>query len=166
MIDVRKSPELQAAILGMRRLRTDLRPELYKAQRQELGDAWLPALQRRTGTNLERRIIMAGARTKVSTDTFSVLAATSRRELSNGLVPSIHWPGAEFGARNRRATYDRTSVRGRVHKVTRTLNRQFRGRMADGQIAFDAASEIGTQLVRLWVVTAVDFIRDAAGAEG
>lgn len=165
MLDVRRSPELQAAILGMRRLRSDVRKEIYAESRQKLGGLWLPALQKRIKSPLEQRVILAGARVKVGTDGFTVLAATSRRKLSNGLVPAEDWPGAEFGARNRVATYNRRSTLGKVHSVTRTVNRQFGGRQRTGQIAFDAASELGTQLVALWVVAIVTKTRDAALAE-
>lgn len=165
MIDVRKSPELQAAILGMRRAATDLRRDIYAESRSQLGGAWLPALQARAETKLEQRLILKGARVKVGTDGFNVMAAQSTKALRNGLVPAADWPGGEFGARTRMATYQRRSPLGRMHSVTRRVNRQFRARVKNGRIAFDAASEIGTKLVAVWVTVIVTKVREWAGAE-
>lgn len=165
MLDVRKSPELQAAILTMRRLDSELRRDIYEGSRAEIGGAWLPALQQRAGTALERRIILKGARVRVGTDGFSLLAATSKKALRNGLVPADDWAGAEFGARPRVLTYKRRSTLGNIHSVTRRINTQFRPRVKDGRVAFDAASELGTRLVAAWVRIIVDKVRAAAQAE-
>jgi hypothetical protein len=164
MIDVRESPELQAAIIGLRRMRSDLRPALYKEARAQVGGLWLPALRARATTLLEQKVMLAGARVKTSSTGFSVLAANSNKKLRGGLIPSINtnWAGAEFGAKNKTVTYRRRSVLGRMHSVTRTVGAQWRSRVKDGRIAFDAASEIGTKLVAVWVVTVVTQIRDAA----
>jgi hypothetical protein len=166
MLDVRRSEELQAAILAMRRMRSELRREVYSASRAQLGSAWLPALRQRTGTRLEAAVLLRGAGIKANASGFQVRAATSTRALPGGLVPAHDWPGAEFGARPRRGTYPRRSILGNSHTVTRTLNRQFRPRAQHGRIAFDAASEIGTRLVAVWVTTIVDVTRQAARAEG
>lgn len=165
MIDARKSPEIQAAILGLRRLRSDLRPALYKEARAQVGGLWVPALEQRVGTKLEARVILANARVKTSTTGFSVLAANSRRALSGGLVPADDWQGAEFGATPRLRTYQRRSPSGAPVTVRRFTGSQWRSRSRNGRIAFDAASEIGTRLVAVWVVVVVTSIRDAALAE-
>jgi hypothetical protein len=165
MLDVRKSPEVQAAILTMRRLDSELRRDIYAESRSQLGGAWLPALQARAERPLEQRIILKGAHVKVGTDGFTLLAATSRKALRNGLVPADSWPGGEFGARTRRLTYERRSTLGKVTQVTRMINRQFRPRVPDGRIAYDAASQIGTKLVGVWVRLIVDKVRTAARAE-
>jgi hypothetical protein len=163
-IDVRESPELQAAIIALRRMRSDLRPALYKEARVQVGGLWLPALRSRASTLLEQRVMLPGARVKTSATGFSVLAANSNKKLRGGLVPSINsnWAGAEFGAKEKPRTYQRRSVLGRTHSVTRTVGSQWRSRVKDGRIAFDAASEIGTKLVAVWVVVVVTQIRDAA----
>lgn len=165
MIDARKSPELQAALLAVKRAGPELRKDIYSDARAELGAAWLPALQQRAQTSLERRVLLKGARVRVGTDGFRVMAATSNKLLSGGLMPSVDWPGAEFGARTFKGSYQRRSPGGKIHQVQRTLNRQFRGRSRDGRIAFDAASEIGTKLVASFVTTIVRVIRRAAQAE-
>ena len=157
-IDVRDSRELQATLLALKRADRDLRKTLYGNARKELSNAWLPALKRRTRTNLESQIMLKGTATKVGLDGFRMRAATSKRKFSNGLIPAFDWPGAEFGARNRRGKYTRRGA-----PVERMLNRQFRNRQKDGQIAFDAASEIGTKLVASFVKSIVHTFRAVVG---
>lgn len=167
MLSVEDSRQLQAAILATKAAGRDLRREIYKEARQELGNDWLPALRRRAASRLDRAVMLRGARATVGTDGFRVLAATSRRAFRpGGMVPADDWPGVEFGARNARVRYRRRNRRqGGTHSVTRTVNRQFRGRTKNGRIAFDAASEIGTRLVAVWVASIVRIYRRAAGEE-
>lgn len=163
MLSVKDSRELQAAILATRAAGKDLRRALYADARSELGNAWLPALQRRTASRMDRAVMLRGARVQVGGDGFRVMAATSRRAIKpGGLVPADDWAGVEFGARTARARYNRRSRNGGTHTVTRTVNRQFRGRVKQGRIAFDAASELGTRLVAVWVSSIVSTYRRAA----
>lgn len=165
LIDVRRSPELQAAILAMRRVGPDLRKAVFAASRREVNALWLPALQRRAGRSMDRAIIVKGARAAVRVDGFQLMAATSRRPLRGGLVPTEQWAGAEFGARTRRATFEQTSPRGKRYSVTKMVNRQFRGRQRDGQIAYDAASEVGTKTVAAWVTAIVQTLVNESQGE-
>lgn len=141
----------------------DLRKNLYADARQQLGDAWLPALRKRAKTKTETAVIVKGARVKVSTEGFSVTAATSTRALRGGLRPVEHWHAWEFGGRRRKATIRTRSPKGKPYTVTKTINRQLPGRVKDGRIAFDAASEIGTRLVASFVVSVVGTYRRLFG---
>lgn len=163
MLDVQKSPELQAAIFALKSVRADVRRDINKEARSKLGGLWVPALQRRAATSLEQRIILPGAKARAGGEGFSMVAASSSRKLRGGLVPAQDYAGAEFGATPKTATFQRRSRRGRVHQVTATVNRQFRGRSKNGRIAFDAASELGTKLVASWVVALVTILKKAAG---
>lgn len=165
MLDVRKSPELQAAILGMKRANKEIRLEIYKRARTELGGEWVPALQSRASSLAEQRVLVKGARTKVSTEGFSMVAATSNKQLSGGLVPSRDYAGFEWGARTRRETFSQRSPKGRRYEVTKMINRQFHGRQKEGQIVMESASKLGTRLVALWVKTIVETYRDAMNGE-
>lgn len=164
MLDVRQSRELQAAILAMKAADRDLRLDIYKASRSELSSLWVPALQRRAATRMQEAVLVKGARIRVSTDGFSLLAATSRRALKGGLVPADEWAGSEFGARTRRAQIATHSRSGTPYTVEKMINRQFMARVREGRVAFDAASELGTIAVRVWVRTIVD--RYVAASEG
>lgn len=156
MLDVRQSRELQAAILAMKAADRDLRLSIYKATRQELTPLWVPALNRRAATRMQQAVIVKGARIRVSTDGFSLMAATSRRALPGGLVPADEWAGSEFGARSRRAQIATHSRNGTPYTVEKMINRQYLARVNAGRVAFDAASELGTTAVRVWVRTIVD----------
>lgn len=167
MIDVRRSPELRAAIYACKRVDSDMRKAIYQATRESVNPLWTPALARRARTRLQQVVIVKGARVAVRTDGFSLMAATSRRPLRNGLIPADrpNWPAAEFGARNRRAEVQTHSRLGKPYTVSKVLNRQFPGRTKDGQVAFDAASEVGTKTVRAWVLAVVQTIVNATGGK-
>jgi hypothetical protein len=165
VIDVRRSPELQAAILACKRVDGDLRKAIYAASRQSVNALWVPALGRRARTLRAQRVIVKGARAAIRTDGFTLHAATSRRALSGGLVPATEWQGDEFGARTRKATFTQRSRLGKSYRVSKTVNRQFPGRTKDGRIAFDAASEVGTKTVAAWVQAVVTTIVNATGGE-
>ena len=165
MIDARRSPELQAAILACKRVDADLRKAIYAATRQSVNALWLPALGRRASSHMAQRVIVKGARAKVNTEGFSLMAATSRRNLSGGLTPAFQWQGVEFGANEKRKTYEQRSRLGRTYQVSKTVNRQFPARQPAGRVAFDAASEVGTKTVVAWVQAVVTTIVTATGGE-
>jgi hypothetical protein len=156
MIDVRESRELQAAIFAMKMANRELRREIYKRARAKLGGEWAPGLASRATTPFENRVLVKGARTKVSTEGFTMVAATSRRLLSGGLLPSTQYAGAEWGAKVRREEIQTHTPKGRPYKVTKFINRQFRPRQLNGVIVMETASDLGTRLVRLWVETIVE----------
>ncbi|WP_130505079.1 hypothetical protein [Microterricola gilva] len=124
--------------------------------RQEIGGRWKTAVESRASTNMERAIIVKGARARAGTDRFSLLAATSRKPLRGGLVPAFEWAGGEFGARSRQAEVRTRSRKGKAYTAKKWINRQFKGRVKEGRIAYDAASEIGTWAVAQWVQFIVD----------
>lgn len=156
MLDVRKSRELQATILALRGAQRQIRLGINKEVRSRIRPLWQQALNARARDEMTRRIIVAGARATASDRNVTVRAATSRRPLSGGLVPTWEWAGAEFGARTRRIEVTQRSRGGKPYTRKLTINRQFQGRQQDGMVAFDAASEVGTKLVAIWVHTVVD----------
>lgn len=165
MIDVQHSDELKAVILAMRRVDAPLRKAIYAASREKVNALWVPELSRRARTAAARLVIVKGARAAIRQDGFSLMAATSKRKLKGGLVPADEWAGFEFGARTRKATFQARSPKGRSFERTTTVNRQFKGRQRQGQIAFDAASEVGTKTVAAWVVAVVTTIVHASKGE-
>lgn len=161
MLDVRASRELQAAVLAMKAAGRDLRLAIYKESRGQLMSEWVPALQRRATTRQQQAVIVKGARVRTSPDGFSLMAATSRRPLKGGLIPSDRWQGAELGARTRRAEFTTHSRKGTPYTVRKIINRQFLARVKYGRVAFDASSELVTKAVRIWVRVIVDKYREA-----
>lgn len=167
MLSILDNPQLQATILAMKRAPTEVRSAMTAAARSEVTPAWRKELEARTTPGFERTVMLRGAGANVSTNGIGVRAATSRRKLAGGFIPADDWPGVEFGARTFRARYNRRNPGGGgTHTVTRTLNRQFRGRVKEGRIAFDAASAVGRRYVAESVVAIVGTLRKLADAEG
>ncbi|OJU42018.1 MAG: hypothetical protein BGN97_04490 [Microbacterium sp. 69-10] len=165
MLDVRNSRELQATILALRGAQRQIRTGINKEARSRIRPLWQQALNARARDEMTRRIIVAGARATASDRGVTVHAATRRRPLSGGLVPAFEWAGAEFGARTKRIEVTQRSRAGRSYKRPLTINRQFHGRQQDGMVAFDAASEVGTKIVALWVHTVVDELTQIPAVE-
>lgn len=165
MLDVRRSPELQATILSLRRAQRDVRLDINKAARGKLSPLWKQELNARARSNLEREVIATGARAAASDRGVTLHAATRRRPLSGGLVPSLEWAGAEFGANTRRIQVSQRSRGGTRYTRPLTINNQFDARSSDGQVAFAAASDTGTKLVALWVDTVIDQFRQIPTVE-
>ncbi len=165
MLDVRGSRELQATILALRQSQRSIRLNINKNARSRIRPLWQAELNARARDAMTRRVIVAGARATASDRGVTVHAATSRRPLSGGLVPAFEWAGAEFGARSRRVEVTQRSRSGRSYRRPLTINRQFRGRQQDGMVAFDAASEVGTKLVAIWVHTVVDDLQQIPAVE-
>ena len=156
MLDVRKSPELQAAILSMRAAEREIRLDINKEARKRMKPIWAEALRGNVTTRLQTRVILPGARVAVGARNISVKAAMQTKPLRGGLVPSINWAPVEFGARERSRTFESTSSKGKKFKRTMIVGRQFAARTKVGQVAYNAASETGTALVGIWVRTIVD----------
>lgn len=165
MLDVRKSRELQATILALRQSRRDIRQGINKQARQTLNPLWKQELGARAHTRMAQRLILPGARVAATDRGVTLWAANSKRPLRGGAVPTYDWPGVEFGARSKRIEVQQRSRRGRTYRRPLWIDRQFPGRVPDGRIAFDAASEVGTRLVALWAHTVVDELANIPGAE-
>ncbi|MFB4348479.1 hypothetical protein [Microbacterium sp. CR_7] len=165
MLDARGSREIQASIFALRQARRDIRLGINKNARSRIRPLWQSELNARARDEMTRRVIVAGARANASDRGVTVHAATSRRPLSGGLVPSVEWAGNEFGARSRRIEVTQRSRSGRSYRRPLTINRQFPGRQQHGMVAFDAASEVGTKLVAIWVHTVVDDLAQIPAVE-
>lgn len=159
MLDVTRSPELQAAILGMKRAERELRLDINKEARSELRPLWLEALRGHAETLTDFRIIIDGARVAAGTRQVSLKAATSNRPRSGGLVPSRDFAAQEFGMRNHLKTFTTTSPLGKRYQVTKVVGRQFPSRQRYGRVANAAASVVGRRLVAIWVRIIVDNFR-------
>lgn len=165
MLDVRGSRELQATVLALKQADRGIRLDINKTARSRIRPLWRAELSARARTRLEQRVILAGARATASDRGVRLIAASSSRPLRGGLVPSDDWPAVEFGANVDRIRVRQRSRAGRPYVRPLTINRQFYAREAHGMIAFDAASEAGTQLVALWVHTVVDELRAVPAVE-
>lgn len=163
---MRGSREIQAVIFLMKKTGKELRTRIYAESRRVLGQEWTFTLAEKARTPLEHRTLVRGARIRVGTQGFSVLAATSRKALPGGLKPSESWPAVEFGADPRVATVETTSTKGKKYTVRKTINKQLRPRKRQGYVVMPAAREIGVRLVSFWVELVVREYRDAFDRQG
>lgn len=159
MLDVRQSPELQAALLAIRGAERSLRLDINKEARTRVNPVWRAALASRATRSLDAAIITKGARVTVGSDRITLNAATSGKQLSGGLEPLSQWQAEEFGMRPRFRNVHTHSPLGKPYIARKTLGRQFPARQKDGRVGFDAASEVGTRIVVIWLETVVDAFR-------
>ncbi|PPF21031.1 hypothetical protein [Rathayibacter sp. AY1A7] len=159
MFDVSRSRELTAVVLTLKTADRETRREMQAAARKATNSLWKPALDQRSTTRLERKVLVTGARSKTSSEGFSMLAATSRRPLSGGLVPVDSWAGVEFGMTPRkqpvtmsgRESDDRAAVlSGTTYTVQRTVGKQFKARRQTGYVVYPARREVGPKIVAAW----------------
>lgn len=166
MLDINGSRELQATVLALRQAQREIRVDINKTARGRIRPLWQSAVSARARTRLQQRVIAAGTRANASDRGVTLFAATRSRPLKGGLVPSFEWAGAEFGMSPKPSQpFTQRSRRGRSYSRTMIVGRQFRGRTADGAVAFDAASEVGTKLVAMWVRTVVDELKAVPSVE-
>jgi len=167
VIRLERSPETAAVLIGLRRARATVRSDILKNTRREVRPMWRSELVSRAHSTLEHRTIVAGSRVGVTQSQISLVAASTGRPLSGGLIPTENrkpggWPAVEFGARTRRKTFDQTSPKGRRYTVTKRINVGLPHRNNDGRIAFDASSDVGRFIVASVVRTIVDQFRSFA----
>lgn len=127
-----------------------VRTYMTKAARLAINTLWRPAVDRYASTTMARKVIRTGARGVVQSDTFHLTAATSKRPLSGGLVPTDSWHGSEFGAVPQEVQVTRDG-----HTRTQVINRQFGPRVAKGRVAYRAARDVGPQVVAAWTSAVV-----------
>lgn len=156
MLDVRRSPELQAALLGMRQAQREVKNNINREARKRIKPLWTGALDQQASTRGERAALVKGGRVTVTDQGVRMLAATSNRKLKGGLIPSQNWHGFEFGMTPQRRTYEVRSPLGNSYQVTKMMGRQFRRRYPKGRVGYSAAGAVGIKLVGIWVRTIVD----------
>jgi hypothetical protein len=150
-LSVKADPRLKAAVLAMRAGDRTLRADINRATKDTIGPVWTRAVLAHASTDLDRAVIAKGARIKPGNPPAAV-AATSTRRLRGGLVPAVEWAAYEFGGTPAKvSTYQRTSPKGRQHKVTRHTARQLPAHTGKGRVALPAFADIAPRAVSLWV---------------
>lgn len=146
MLDVRRSRELQGIVLLLKTADRPVRKEMRAAARRELNALWKPTIDRFVRTPQQQKVLARGARANVQSDTFTLLAATSRRALSGGLVPVNRWQGTEFGANPKQV-----SVQWRGRQRRQTIGKNFGPRTPKGNVVYPAVRKVGPRVVAAWV---------------
>jgi hypothetical protein len=151
VLDVRKSPELQAAVLALKTAERQIVRDINKDARAQLAPVWQQQLVQKARSPLEQAVMAKGPKVSISDRRVRVQAATSRRALSGGLVPAEQYAGVEWGARPQVKEIAGKSPRGRAYRYKRTVNRQFRARTKQGHVAMRAAGDVGPAIVSAWL---------------
>lgn len=162
MLDVTGSRELQAVILALRQMDRTLRKQIYKYSRQAIAPDWKESIASASTTDLERQVLLRGARADVSADKVTLVAASSTRKLRGGASPAEIGHAVEFGAVWRRAEITASSSKGKRYGYTRTVNKQFKPRRARGHVAYPIAMQNVARYASLWVQIAVRVMHEAA----
>lgn len=166
MLSVKGSRELQAVVLALKSVETELRPEMYRRTREKILPDWAGGIQEKINAKpyakVNTALLMKGTRVAVGTQGVDVLAAQSTRPVSRGstLTPKQNWAAAEFGTKPRKAT-----IRGRRgdtrYDYQRTIMTGFLPNNRKGKFAFRTAEEIVTRSVAMWVQTVVQVMNEA-----
>lgn len=125
-ISVRSGPpELRVAVLALKNFRGSIRNDINKWTRAVFNPVWREEIDRAVPNGAER-VLKQGARIQASNPPRIITASTKRRATSKGsgggLIPVTHWPGFEYGTRDRRPrTYTRVSPQGVSHQVRRVV---------------------------------------------
>lgn len=166
MLDVHENRQIQAALLSLKQADRELRKDVNKDVRGQLNPVWKEALLGRVERKLDVRIIHQGARVAVGTRQITLHAATSKRALEGGLVPSANWAAEEMGMVRRKKTFTATNSRGKSYKVTRMQGAQFPRRTNKGRVAFPAAAVVIKESIPIWLRTIVSHYQSFATIKG
>lgn len=159
-ITVFGSRELQAVILALKTLDKDTRSEIRKHTKAMATTEWGKALNEEASTDLERAVLVATGRVRVSDQNVTLTSATVGRRLAGGLEPKRDAAAVEFGSGPALVTYQATSRRGNRFTVRRNTRAQLRPRNKKGYVVYPAAASIIPRIASLWIQTAARTIFD------
>lgn len=160
-----QSKELQAAVLGLKIVEKDLRKEILKRSRELILKDWTDAVSDEIsmvgGDVYATRLTMRNTRVKVGTQGFALQAATrGTKATSGGLISSVHYYLAEFGADKKVVPVN--GRRGNTrYNYKRTVNTGFQRRVKNGRYAYKAAGKIMTRTIALYTQTTIQMIYKA-----
>lgn len=161
-IDVTESQELRATMLAMRTVDRTIQKMVRQQIKQTATPEWKKGLAERADTRLQHRVLVDTAVVMPSNNNLRIQSAMKGRPLSGGFEPKYDWHSAEFGVdRNKRITYTRRNVKGKVHRVTRRVGNALPARKAGGYVFYPTAADMTPRFARLVVQTTVRTIATA-----
>jgi hypothetical protein len=161
VIDVQGSRELQAVILSLKGMDATLRKQIYAETRSKIVPEWTEALATRANTSLEQKVMLSGARVKLSPERVTLVAASTNKKLSGGATVAQLAKAVEFGGNTRVANIARRNKNGGTSTYKRRVNTQFKGPRRQGYVAYNVAAEMAPRFAALWVQTSVKTMYDA-----
>ena len=160
--------ELRAVQRRFRQLPRDLKNDLRKAQRAQIGPIWKDEVDaaRASGDviDVQQRTFASGTRVRAGLPA-TLVAGGSNRRMRGGATPSDLARAMEFGTNRKEhfTRYYRRSKNGGQHVVERRASRQIRLRRRQGYIVYPAVSQTIPRLIGLWVSDIYDRINDSLG---
>lgn len=158
------SETFRAVVLALKLVERDVRNDINRTTRSIVGPEWISAVKDKTGPmpSIDQKVLGKGTRI-IPGNPLQLVASTSTRPLSGGLVPTEASRGFEFGTdkRDKFSTYDRRSANGGTHSVTRRTTRHLPNRVRRGRAIFPAVAEVMPRLTSLWVQIIVRKIYEA-----
>lgn len=157
------SKELQATVLAVRAANKTVEAQIRHYTQTEMVPDWKMGLAQRAQTDMETRVLVDTARVTVSNQNVLLQSATVRGpKFSGGLDPRTDYAPFEFGAdRGTKATFYRTSKRGKKSAVTRHNHLQFAPTARGGYVVYPTAKAMVPHFASMWVQTAMRTIMDA-----
>lgn len=147
--------EARLAATALRNVDAELRKAINAQTRGVVNPIWREAVDQHKGRRLDDAVLRKGARVATGARA-ALVAASSRRALTGGLVPADEWAPVEFGAnRAKVTTYRRRSRGGGTHAVTRHTARQLPTRSKGGRVLYPAVKDVLPRIAALWSQTAV-----------
>lgn len=158
------SDTFRAVVLALKLIDKDVRNDINRTTRSIIGPEWVKAIKANTDPmpGIDQRVLGKGSRV-LAGNPMQLVASTSTRPLSGGLVPNDYSRGFEFGTdkRDKESTYTRTSPKGTSHSVTRRTTRHLPNRVRKGRAIFPAVADVVPRLTSLWVQIIVRKIYEA-----
>lgn len=142
MIDV-DDRQVAAARLALRRLDADTRKAVAAQTRGTLTPLWTRLVRNLTTSRQQAAVIGRASARATSSGNGTLVAATSSRALSGGLVPSTDWPFVEFGSLGEHGR------RGQLPVYRRS-----------GHVVFPAVARFAPTAARTWLWAVAEAIRD------
>lgn len=145
---------------AFRRLPRELKNDVRKAQRSQIGPIWKAEMDRARGAgglvHPQRVTFAAGTRVKAGLPA-TLVAGGSNRKMPGGATPSDLARPMEFGTNRREhyTRYRRRSKNGGSHVVERRASRQIRLVRRNGYVVYPAVSQTIPRLIGVWVVDGV-----------
>lgn len=144
----------RAVALALKLIDRKTRNDINRETRSTLNPVWRGIVNLNATSEMDRRILAKGARVAAGNPTV-LIAASSKKALSGGLVPDDRATAAafEFGSneRNRVKSYERKNRSGSgSHTVKRHTARQMPA-PSKGRVVYSSFAEIAPRLTSLWV---------------
>ena len=160
-IDVFDSRELQATLVALKVLPSEITKASRKYTKALVDGEWQKGLSERAVTPLQRTTLVTTAVSSVTDRNVALKSATKGR-VGRGTPSSVVAKGAEFGADiNAYSRYQRRSPKGTVHTVTRRTTRGFGHFRPKGRVVYPTANDILPRVASIYVQT---LLRTAAEA--